>query len=164
MIDPISIGVAFAAAQTAVNSIKSAINTGKDIYSITKDIGKFLHLNADINKANVDLKVKLLNKTDAELEAQAFEAAMMAHQINEQRKQLKDLLYWSGNAHIWDNMVKEHTRLLKEKREMEKKQREIERKKKEELADIILNGTILFILLMVLVLGSYIGIRIYLKI
>lgn len=145
MIDPVSIGMAFAAAQGVVSNIKSAINTGKDIMAISNDIGKFLQLSSDVNKANIELKHKLLNTSDSELEAQALKASMMAHQIEEQRKQLKELLVWSGNGHIWDNMVMEHTRLLKEKRELERRQELERRRKQQQLLEI------LFITIMVIV-------------
>jgi hypothetical protein len=32
MLDPVSIGLAFTAAQAVVGNIKSAINTGKDVF------------------------------------------------------------------------------------------------------------------------------------
>ena len=163
MIDPVSIGIAFAAAQTVVNNIKSAVNTGKDIYSITKDIGKFLHLNANINKANAELKLEMLNRSSEELEAQAFEAAMLAHQINEQRTQLKDLLYWSGNAHIWDGMVREHTRLLKEKREMEERRKEQERLRRKQIAEILFTGVMVFCTLAIIFPIILIILKIYLR-
>ena len=67
MIDPVSIGLAFAAVQQVVGGIKSAIGTGKDINGIITDIGKFLNLSSDIYKANGQVKMELLSKTNAEL-------------------------------------------------------------------------------------------------
>jgi len=142
MIDPISIGLAFTAVQSVVSNIKSAINTGKDIHGIVKDIGKFLNLSSDIHKSNLDLKLQLLKKSDQELESIAFQTAWMANQVTEHRKQLKELLIWSGHGDIWDNMVREHTRLLKEKREMLERQEKHERERKKKLAEILFAGII----------------------
>jgi len=163
MIDPVSIGLAFTAAQGIVNNVKSALNTGKDVYSILGDVSKFFNISADIHKANIDLKFGLLNKSNAQLQAQALEAAMMSQQIVEYRRQLKDLLYWSGNAVIWDNMEKEHTRLMKEKREMERKHNEAKIKQREELVELIFGGLAMFLLMMIAGFFCYIGLHIYLK-
>lgn len=161
MIDPVSIGVAFTAAQAIVSNVKSAIGTGKDVYGIVKDLGKFLNLNADINKANIDMKLDLLNKSDAELQAQALQTAWMASQMADYRRQLKDLLYWSGNAKIWDDMEKEHSRLIKQRKELERAQKEADRKHKEKVAEEIFAGILLFTLAAFSGFGLYIGFLIY---
>jgi len=150
MIDPISIGAAFVAAQSVVSNIKSAMNTSKDVVSIVNDIGKFFTLESDIQKANIQLKLNLLKKSDSELQAQALQTAFMANQMIEYKKELKNLLYWSGNAEIWDNMQKEHIRLVKEKHRLEREQKEAERKRKERLAEVIFNGVIVFSIFVVL--------------
>ena len=142
MIDPVSIGLAFTAVQAVVGNIKSAIGTGKDIHGIVKDIGKFLNLSSDIHKANMDLKLQLMKRSDQELEAIAFQTAWMANQVIEHRKQLKELLIWSGKGDIWDSMVKEHTRLMKERREMQERHEKAERERKKKLAETLFAGTI----------------------
>jgi hypothetical protein len=163
MIDPVSIGLAFTAAQSIVSNVKSALNTGKDVYSIMGDVGKFFNLSADIQKANIELKLGLLNKSNEQLQAQALQTAMMAHQVVEYRRQLKDLLYWSGNAAIWDNMEKEHTRLIKEKREMERKRDEAKRKHQQEMAELIFGGLVTFLSMAIVGFFGYIGLHIYLR-
>jgi preprotein translocase subunit Sss1 len=163
MIDPVSIGLAFTAAQSIVSNVKSALNTGKDVYSILGDVGKFFNINSDIHKANIDLKLGLLNKSNEELQAQALETAMMAHQMVEYKRQLKDLLYWSGNAVIWDDMEREHTRLIKEKREMERKRDEAKRKHKQEMTELIFGGLISFMLIGITGFFVYIAFTVYVK-
>lgn len=164
MIDPISIGLAFTAVQQVVGGIKGAINTGKDINSIVKDIGKFLSLSADINKANVTLKLELLNKSSQELEGIAFETAWMANQVAQHRKELKELLIWSGHGHIWENMVREHTRLLKEKYELEQQQKAAEAKRKKELAENMFKGFALVSVVLALLPLGFAVFRFYLKV
>ena len=163
MIDPVSIGLAFTAAQSIVSNVKSALNTGKDVYSILGDVGKFFNINSDIHKANIDLKLGLLNKSNEELQAQALETAMMAHQMVEYKRQLKDLLYWSGNAVIWDDMEREHTRLIKEKREMERKRDEAKRKHKQEMTELIFGGLISFMLIGIMLFFAYVAFTVYVK-
>jgi hypothetical protein len=161
MIDPVSIGLAFTAVQSVVGNIKSAIGTGKDIHGIVKDIGKFLNLSSDIHKANMDLKLQLLKKSDQELESIAFQTAWMANQVIEHRKQLKELLIWSGHGDIWDNMVREHTRLMKEKREMEEQQKKQERERKKKLAETLFAGIIAILVIITIVPFAMIGFQLY---
>jgi len=158
MIDPVSIGLAFAAVQQVVGGIKSAIGTGKDINGIITDIGKFLNLSSDIYKANGQVKMQLLSKTNAELESMAFQTSMMANQVTEHRKKIKELLIWSGHGDIWENMVREHTRLLKERRELEEKHRAVQRKRKQDLAEVLFGGIIAVLLLAI---TGFIGIAVF---
>jgi hypothetical protein len=163
MIDPVSIGLAFTAAQSIVSNVKSVLNTGKDAYKIMEDIGKFFNISSDIQKANIELKFSLLNKSNEQLQAQAFKTAMMAHQVVEYKKQLKELLYWSGNADIWDNMEKEHVRLIKEKREMERKRDEARQKHRQQLAELIFGSLSAFMLMTIMGFFVYTGLHIYLR-
>ena len=163
MIDPVSIGLAFTAVQSVVGNIKSAIGTGKDIHGIVKDIGKFLNLSSDIHKANMDLKLQLLKKSDQELESIAFQTAWMANQVIEHRKQLKELLIWSGHGDVWDNMVKEHTRLMKEKREMQERYEKAERDRKKKLAETLFAGTVAILIAITIFPFILIGIQLYMR-
>lgn len=163
MIDPVSIGLAFTAAQSIVGTVKSALNTGKDVYSIMGEIGKFLNIDSDIHKTNIEIKLKLLDKSDSELQAQAFETAMVAQQMIDYRRQLKDLLYWSGNSAIWDNMEQEHTRLIKEKREMERKMKEAELKRKREMYELVMGGAVTFMLVAIVGFFCYVVFKIYVR-
>ena len=163
MIDPISIGLAFTAVQQVVGSIKGAINTSKDINGIIKDLGKFLHLSSDINKANVQLKVELLSRSNSQLEEIAFQTAWMVKQVTDHRKTIKDLLVWSGNGEVWESMVKEHTRLLKERAELERQHKEAEAKRKKELAESIFMGIALIAVCLALFPLCYAFLKFYLK-
>lgn len=164
MIDPVSVGVAFAAVQAVVGNIKSAIGTGKDIYSIIGDIGKFFNLSSDITKANNQIKLELLSKSDSELEAVALQTALMAEQVIQYKKDLKDLLYWSGNAHIWDRMQENHNRLLREKREMEEKIREEKRLRQKQIAEFVFSVVMSLAIAAIVIPILYIFIKIYFRI
>jgi hypothetical protein len=163
MIDPISIGLAFTAVQSVVGNIKSAIGTGKDIHGIVKDIGKFLNLSSDIHKANMDIKLQLLKRSDQELESLAFQTSWMANQVIENRKQLKELLIWSGHGDIWENMVKEHTRLMKERREMQERHEKAERERRKKLAEAMFAGTIAILIAITVFPFILIGFQLYMK-
>ena len=138
MIDPISISVAFATAQGAVNGIKAAINMGKDIIGIIGDFSKFFSASNDVLAAANKIKADNANKTDAQIGQQALQLAMAAKQLRVYAKELKELLIYSGNGDIWDEMLAEQTRLVKERKEFLRKQAIADKKKKEQIAELIM--------------------------
>lgn len=152
MLDPMSISVAFAAAQGAVNGIKSAISMGKDINNIVGDLGKFFRYSNQVYEAASKSSIEHYKKSDSELSEIALQLAMSAKKLRDDEKMLKELLIYSGNADVWEHMQKEHIRLIKEKREYERKQREIQAKRNEEIAEAILSGLVIIISSVVLFL------------
>jgi len=142
MIDPISIGAAFAAAQGAVDGIKAAINMGKDINGIVGDLGKFFRYSNEVYTAAAKSSVENYKKSDGELGEVALQLAMSAKKLRDDERMLKELLIYSGNGDVWEHMQKEHLRLIKEKREFERKQREIIAKRNEQIAEAVMGGAI----------------------
>jgi thiamine pyrophosphokinase len=138
MIDPVSISVAFATAQGAVNGIKAAINMGKDINGIIGDFSRFFSASNDVLAAANKIKADNANKTDAQIGQQALQLAMAAKQLRVYAKELKELLIYSGNGDIWDEMLAEQTRLVKERKEFLRKQAISDKKKKEQIAELIM--------------------------
>ena len=118
--DPITIGLAFSAAQMAVGQIKQAIALGKDINGIIGFVGKFFQAADAVHIASIKAKHSSLGKSDVELGQQALVFAMHSNQLREDERALKDMIIWQlGKPKIWEDMVNERTRLLKEKREAE---------------------------------------------
>jgi len=133
--DPITIGLAFTAAQTAVGHIKQAIALGKDVNSLVGEFSKFFDSSDTIHRAKAKQKIKaqLLGKTDAELGKEALEIAMHSDALRQSERELKDLIVWTlGKPEVWDHMIKERTRLFKERAEAERaeEKRQLARKKK----------------------------------
>ena len=75
--DPITIGLAFSAAQSAVHHIKQAIALGKDVNSLVGQFSKFFESSDAIHRARTKAQSKAsrLGKTDAELGKEALEIA-----------------------------------------------------------------------------------------
>ena len=93
MLDPISIGLAFTAAQSAVKGIKSALQLGKDINEVGGELSKFFLSSATVYSAQSAARMKNSNKTDAELGAQALQTVMQAKKLRDQEKELKEQPY-----------------------------------------------------------------------
>ena len=133
--DPITIGLAFTAAQSAISGIKQAIAMGKDVNNIIGQVGHFFEAADQVHMASIKAKHGALDKSDAEIGRQALEFAMRSNQLREDERALKDMIYWQlGKPQIWEEMIAERTRLLKEKREGEEVMAKAKQAHKEKMA------------------------------
>ena len=136
--DPITIGLAFTAAQSAVGYIKQAIALGKDINSLAGQFSKFFESSDAIHRERTKIKVKgtLLGKTDAELGHEALQIAMHSDALRQAERELKDMILWQlGKPQIWEQMIQERTRLFRERAEAEQAEAERELAHKKKMAD-----------------------------
>lgn len=136
--DPITIGLAFATAQTAVKQIKDAIALGKDVHGLVGQFSKFFESSDAIHRERMKVKAKAsrLGKTDAELGHEALQIAMHSDALRQQERELKDMILWQlGKPQIWEQMIQERTRLFKERAEAERAEEERQLAHKKKLAD-----------------------------
>ena len=141
--DPITIGLAFAAAQSAVGHIKQAIALGKDINSLVGQFSKFFESSDAIHRERSKVKAKgsRLGKTDAELGHEALQIAMHSDALRQAERELKDMILWQlGKPQIWEQMIQERTRLFKERAEAEQAEAERELAHKKKMADQFIFG------------------------
>ena len=141
--DPITIGLAFAAAQSAVGHIKQAIALGKDINSLVGQFSKFFESSDAIHRERSKVKVKAsrLGKTDAELGHEALQIAMHSDALRQAERELKDMILWQLNKpQIWEQMIQERTRLFRERAEAEQAEAERELAHKKKMADQFIFG------------------------
>jgi hypothetical protein len=137
-VDPITIGLAFTAAQSAVSHIKQAIALGKDINSLYGQFNKFFESSDAIHRERIKVKAKAqrLGKTDAELGREALQIAMHSDALRQAERELKDMILWQlGKPQIWEQMIKERTRLFKERAEAEREEAERQLAHKKKLAN-----------------------------
>ena len=156
--DPITIGLAFTAAQSAVGHIKQAIALGKDINSLVGQFSKFFDSSDAIHRERIKVKAKaqILGKTDAQLGHEALQIAMHSDALREAERELKNLIVWNlGKPEVWEQMIKERTRLFKERAEAERAEEKRQLAHKKKMADqfmfamyFIGGSMILFALLM----------------
>ena len=137
--DPITIGLAFAAAQSAVSHIKQAIALGKDINSLVGQFSKFFESSDSIHRERTKLKAKatIQGKTDAELGHEALQIAMHSDALRQAERDLKDMILWQlGKPELWEHMIKERTRLFKERAEAQRAEEERQMAHKKKMADM----------------------------
>jgi hypothetical protein len=136
MIDPFT---AFAMAQGAVKGIKSAMQLGKDINGLYKDFSQFFEAADSVHIASTKMRMNSIGKSDAQLGAEALKIAMASKALRDSEKELKEMLIWSGNAPVWEQMQAERVRMMKERAAAEQAARNRKQKDMEALADMILN-------------------------
>ena len=136
--DPITIGLAFTAAQSAVSYIKQAVALGKDINSLAGQFSKFFESSDAIHRERTKLKVKatLLGKTDAELGHEALQIAMHSDALRQAERELKDMILWQlGKPQIWEQMIAERNRLFKARADAQRAEEERLLAHKKKMAD-----------------------------
>jgi hypothetical protein len=134
--DPITIGLAFTAAQSAIGHIKQAIALGKDVNGIIGQVGNFFEAADQVHLASIKAKHGAINKSDAQISRMALEFAMRSNQLREDERALKDMIYWQlGKPQIWEEMMAERARLMKEKREGEEAIEKAKQAQKEKMAN-----------------------------
>lgn len=136
MIDPFT---AFAMAQGAVKGIKSAMQLGKDINGLYKDFSQFFQAADAVHIASSKMRMNSIGKSDAQLSSEALQIAMASKALRDSEKELKDMLIWSGNAPVWEQMQAERVRLIKERIAAEKAIQDRKQKDMEVLVNTLLN-------------------------
>ena len=111
MIDPITLGIAFTAAQQSVGYIKKAIALGKDVNSLYGQFAKFFENSDKIHGANVEAQNSKKILTDGQIRALSIQIAMQSKALRDAEKDLKEMLIYSGNSEVWDQMMEERVRM-----------------------------------------------------
>jgi len=137
-VDPITIGLAFTAAQSAVGYIKQAIALGKDVNSLAGQFSKFFESSDAIHRERTKIKAKaaILGKTDAELGHEALQIAMHSDALRQAERELKDMILWQlGKPQIWEQMIAERTRLFNARADAQRAEEERQIAHKKKMAD-----------------------------
>ena len=149
MIDPITIGAAFAIAKSTIAGVKEAIKLGKDIQECSGDLLKFFEHRDTVAKAAV-----LERKKPGSEFTQAASAVFQARALRQAEKELKEQLIYSGNGDVWEAIQAEYN-LIVARRKREEREAEAKAKlKRENLAETV---NILLIGLVSILAAGFIG-------
>lgn len=141
MIDPITLGIAFTAAQQSVSYIKKAIALGKDVNSLYGQFAKFFENSDSIHSANIKAQTSTNILTDGQIRSMSIQIAMQSKALRDAEKDLKEMLIYSGNGDVWDQMMAERVRMYKERAKL---QADLVRAKSQAKADLIDRALIFF--------------------
>lgn len=136
MIDPFT---AFAIAQGAVKGIKAAVQLGKDVTGLYKEFSEFYQAADQVHVASTKMRIAAIGKTDAQISSEALQIAMASKALRDHEKELKDILFWSGNADVWNEMATERIRLSKERRAAEQAVEDQKQRDREMKYNLLMN-------------------------
>jgi hypothetical protein len=149
MLDPITIGAAFALAKSTIAGVQEAIQMGKDLQECSGDLIKFFDLHATVEKGANHDKAKASNSEMA----QALESVMQAKGLRDARKKLKEQLIYSGQGDVWESIEAEYNHIVATRKREEREAAEAEKKRRENLAETL---NILFMGFLAVVLSGLI--------
>tara|TARA_A100001391_G_C4917910_1_gene238347 strand:- start:36 stop:530 length:495 start_codon:yes stop_codon:yes gene_type:complete len=115
VVDPVS---ALAAASAAFQAIKKGFEVGRDLESMSMDIGRWMGAVQDLNDAekkakNPPLFRSIVNKTSVEQEAmQAFAAKAKAKQMEDQ---LREYVKWTHGGNAWNEILAMRAKIRQER-------------------------------------------------
>jgi hypothetical protein len=139
--DPITLGLAFTAAQQSVGYIKKAIALGKDINSLYGQFAKFFENSDTIHSANITAQNSKNILTDGQIRAMSVQIAMQSKALRDAEKELKEMLIWSGNKDVWDEMMAERVRMYKERAKLQADIKNARIQAQSDMIDRLLIGT-----------------------
>ena len=164
MIDPITIGAAFALAKTSVGFVKEAIAIGHDIKDCYEDLSKFFKAQGQIEKAHKEIEAaKAAPKSDDPAEAakqesalsQAFTIVMQRQQMRAFEQELLNMFSMQGQMDLYRELVVERNRISGEQDEAAREkirkarlERDRATRKREELEQVLsVAGIVIFVLI-----------------
>lgn len=111
MLDPVT---AFATASAAYNFVKRAVEAGRELEDIGGQLGTWFGACADLKQAEEDsrdppLFKKLLHKGSVEQEA--VENLMRRKKIEQQEKELRELIVWRFGVDAYRGMMEERKQI-----------------------------------------------------
>jgi hypothetical protein len=149
LLDPISIGAAFAIAKSTIAGVQEAIQMGKDLQECSGDLIKFFEHRDTVAKAAIQDKAKS-PKSDM---AQALESVMQAKALRDAEKRLKEQLIYSGQGDVWESIQAEYNYIVATRKREEREAEAAAKKKRETLAETM---NILFMGFLAVVLSGLI--------
>ena len=155
MIDPITLGIAFTAAQQSVGYIKKAIALGKDVNSLYGQFAKFFENSDTIHSANITAQNSKNILTDGQIRALSVQIAMQSKALRDAEKELKEMLIWSGNKDVWDEMMAERVRMYKERAKLQADIKNARIQAQSDMIDRLLIGTSFMAIAVPVVLFSF---------
>ena len=118
MFDPGSVTVALGVASSAMSQIKKFYDHGKDLSSMSAEIGKWMSASSEIDEIekgakNPTLFRKLLNGKG--VEGLAFEAFQAKKKLSEDRYSLEQMIKLRYGSHAWAELIEMEGKIRDEK-------------------------------------------------
>ena len=106
-----------AVATTAIKGVKTGLKLAKDVSSVAQELDKFFKAKDVIE--NEAKKEQEQAKKRKSVNQQAMVNVLNRKKLREAEQQLKQSLYWSGQADLYNELIRERARLRKAQQEAE---------------------------------------------
>jgi hypothetical protein len=140
MVDPVT---AIAAATTAFNAIKKGFQFGRDVESMSGDLGRWMGAVSDIDKADQYAKKPPLFKklfNAGSVEEEALNAFMAKKKAQDMRDELKNIIVFSRGPNAWNELLKTEADIRVKRQQAIYAQQELRRKVVEIIAVVVVLG------------------------
>ena len=140
MVDPVT---AIAAATTAFNAIKKGFQFGRDVESMSGDLGRWMGAVSDIDKADQYAKKPPLFKklfNAGSVEEEALNAFMAKKKAQDMRDELKNIIVFSRGPNAWNELLKTEADIRVKRQQAIYAQQELRRKVLEIVAVVVVLG------------------------
>jgi len=138
VLDPVT---AFAAATSAFNFIKKAVEAGRELEDVGGQLGTWFGACADLKQAEEEsrdppLFKKLLHKGSVEQEA--LDNLMRRKKIEQQEKELRELIVYRFGVDVYREMMEERRSIRENRDRLTAKQRRNQKKAVQNLIAVII--------------------------
>jgi len=140
----VEIAAAISMANAAFNTIRGAVEKGREIEDVAGYFGRFFDARDAINEATQKSQNQpVVNKlfSGSSVEAQALEATAAKYKIEQLEKDLREYLIWSGQGAFYEDMMRER-RAIRQARAADAKRKAENRKL---MIDLMTVGTCILI-------------------
>ena len=127
----IEIAAAISAATSAFTAIKKGFEVGRDVESMSKDLGRWMGAVSDINKAEqYNKKPPLFKKLFAagSVEEEAMQIFMAKKKAEDMRGQLKNIISFTRGPSAWEELLRTEADIRKKRQKAIYDQEERRRK------------------------------------
>jgi hypothetical protein len=143
VLDPVT---AFAAATSAFNFIKKAVEAGRELEDVGSQLGTWFGACADLKQAEEEsrdppLFKKLLHKGSVEQEA--LDNLMRRKKIEQQEKELRELIVYRFGVDVYREMMEERRTIRESRDRLAAKQRRNQKKATQNLIAMLIIVAIL---------------------
>mgnify|MGYP001175025240 CR=1 FL=1 len=128
MIDPVT---ALATASTAFNLIKKGFAAGRDIETMSSDLGRWMGAVSDIKKCEEYSKKPPLFKklfASGSVEEEALQTLMAKKKAEDMREQLKSIIMFTRGLSTWEELLRTEASIRKKRQQAIYDQQERRRK------------------------------------
>ena len=116
----IEVAAALSAATTAFNAIKKGFEVGRDIESMSGDLGRWMGAASDIDKAGEYAKNPPLFKklfASGSVEEEAMASFMAKKKAEDMRAELKQIISFTRGPSAWDELLRTEADIRKKRQQ-----------------------------------------------